>query len=444
VMSRTRDTQSISAPAPVNLSAACRRLLLYRDVFAGAIGEAWLATLAALAAGADARAEYAGLFGALAESATEADVRLVGDAWQSHLLDRILVDDNPFTRSARRQGAVPNGTLRAAARADLATLRAAFDLSGDTLARAVAESATGGEIISFAGLGEPAGEPNGDSTLRLKAALAADPDWPAFVDRLVDHYAARGVGLTGAFRALRWSAGRLQGIARPDSITLGELVGYDLEREPLLRNTAHFLAGHRANNVLVYGDRGTGKSSTIKALLNEPANRDLRLVEIAKQDLGEFPALVAELRARPERFVVFVDDLSFDEQETQYKSLKAVLEGSLEARPDNVVLYATSNRRHLVQERFSDRTAPDGEIHGFDSVQEKLSLADRFGITVTFLAPDQDRYLAIVRWLAGREGLELPEAELRRQALQWAAWQNGRSGRAARQLVDYLAGEQGR
>ncbi|HEX2998940.1 MAG TPA: ATP-binding protein, partial [Armatimonadota bacterium] len=234
----------------------------------------------------------------------------------------------------------------------------------------------------------------------------------------------------------------LEGIETPDPIRLSDLIGYEQERDLLLRNTEHFLAGMQANNVLLYGDRGTGKSSSVKALLNEYAERGLRLIEVPKHQLGAFPRILRLLRGRPERFILFVDDLSFEENESSYKDLKAVLEGNLEVRPENVLLYATSNRRHLIPERFSDRDGSSEEIHARDTQEEKLSLSDRFGITITFLSPTQALYLEIVSGLAQREGLRLSEAELRRQALQWATRHNGWSGRSARQFLDFALGEQ--
>jgi predicted AAA+ superfamily ATPase len=170
----------------------------------------------------------------------------------------------------------------------------------------------------------------------------------------------------------------------------------------------------------------------------------LRLVEVPKASLADFPAIVAQLRGRPQRFILFVDDLSFEDGETQYKDMKAMLEGGLEARPANVVVYATSNRRHLIRERFTDRTAPNSDdVHARDTVQEKLSFADRFGITITFPTPDQAAYLAIVAELARQRGLRLDPAALRERGIEWAAWHNGRSGRTARQFVDFLEGELG-
>jgi hypothetical protein len=234
----------------------------------------------------------------------------------------------------------------------------------------------------------------------------------------------------------------LRGVRHPDPICLDELIGDKRQRDLIRRNTEQFLARLPANNVLLYGDRGTGKSSTVKALLNAYAERGLRLLEVGRSKLADFPTIVELLGEQPEHFILFVDDLSFDEQETGYKDLKAVLEGGLEVRPANVLVYATSNRRHLVMERQSDRAQPgDDELHGFDTVQEKLSLADRFGITLTFVTPDQEHYLEIVRGLAQRRGLAMPDEQLRARALQWATRHNGRSGRSARQFVDDLTGE---
>jgi hypothetical protein len=236
------------------------------------------------------------------------------------------------------------------------------------------------------------------------------------------------------------------GIAWPDPVRLSELVGYERERLPLLRNTEQFLAGYRANNVLLYGDRGTGKSSTIKALLNEYGDQGLRLIEVPRRALDDLPAVTANLRGRPERFIIFVDDLAFGTGEERHLDLKVLLEGGVEQHPDNVVVYVTSNRRHLLREFITaDRGALDsqGEIHVGETVQETLSLADRFGLVVTFLAPTQDRYLAIVAALAEQRGLVIEPNDLQAKALQWATRHNGFSGRTARQFIDDLEGQQG-
>jgi predicted AAA+ superfamily ATPase len=306
-------------------------------------------------------------------------------------------------------------------------------------------AALGEELPSWAELCPLSVAERGAEEAALRKRLAEEADWAGLVTSLARYYAASGAGVLARQRAFRWVGGErpIEVVTAPDPIRLSDLIGYDTERELVVRNTAHFVAGHAANNVLIYGDRGTGKSSTVKALLNEYAPLGLRLVEVPKGRLGDLTRILAVLRGRRERFILFVDDLSFDDHETHYKDLKAVLEGGIESRPANVLLYATSNRRHLVQERFSDRRGPTDEVHFGDTAQEKLSFSDRFGISVTFGQPDQERYLQIVAGLAAARGLSVEPSELRRRALEWAAWQNGRSGRTARQFVDFLAGELG-
>jgi predicted AAA+ superfamily ATPase len=235
----------------------------------------------------------------------------------------------------------------------------------------------------------------------------------------------------------------LQGVADPDPIRLEELVGYDEQRRPLLDNIEAFVKGKPANHALIYGERGTGKSSTVKALLNRYGDRGLRLVEVHPDQLNEYQRILPVLRGRPEKFVLFVDDLSFEESETAYKGLKALLEGSVEAKPANVILIATSNRRHLVREFFTDRAGglqQDGEIHGADTVEEKLSLSDRFGLVISFYSPDQDTFLRMVENWAKVEGIKMASGELRARAIQWEKANNVRSGRTARQFINDLMG----
>ncbi len=207
----------------------------------------------------------------------------------------------------------------------------------------------------------------------------------------------------------------------------------------MVLNTERFLSGLPAHHALLYGPPGTGKSSTVKAVLNEYAGAGLRLVEVRKEDLADLGGVLEDLRGRGPRFVVYVDDLSFEEHEVEYKALKALLEGSVEDPPENVRVYATSNRRNLIRESFSDRENDD--IHAHDTMQEKLSLAARFGLRLTFPSPDQSRYLEIVSGIAQERGLKIPQDTLRERALLWDRWHAGRSGRTARQLVDELQAE---
>jgi len=281
----------------------------------------------------------------------------------------------------------------------------------------------------------------------MKEKLLKESNHPTgLLPEICSHFLENGFGLFGHYRAFRWDSAKkaLEGVEHPDPIRLEDLVGYDEQRKPLLENIQAFVSGKPANNVLIYGERGTGKSSTVKALLNAYQRQGLRLVEIHSSDLKDFPVLLKTLRGRQEKFVLFVDDLSFEENETQYKSLKALLEGSAEAAPRNVILIATSNRRHLIPEYFNEReegVRKDGEVHGQDSVEEKLSLSDRFGLVVSFYSPDQETYLRIVDSWAKFEGIRMPAPELHARALQWEKANNVRSGRTARQFINDLKGK---
>ncbi|HVC34810.1 MAG TPA: ATP-binding protein [Chloroflexota bacterium] len=446
-MDRTSEPRATGANAHrTRIDAAvssAERLCLYADVLADAPGQAYLSLLRTLLESHDRgliRRGAARLFTVLAE-ATATGRPGPGDAWQRHLLHRVFSDENPFSRAAQiwTYEQIPAG-LREAARRDLVAVGRLFVLNGARLSGAVADTlAEMPSWTDFEALG-PDGPP--DPLVARFASTTDLAEWADLLPELAAHYRSRGVGPFAGCRAFRWchhpNGGRLVPIARPDPITFDDLIGYGDQRQTVRRNTENFLKGLPANNLLLYGDRGTGKSSTIKALLNAYADRGLRLVEVAKAGLADFAQIVGVLAGRRERFVIFIDDLSFDESEGDYKELKAILEGSIEARPENVLLYATSNRRHLVQERFSDRLAPDDEVHAQDTLQEKLSLADRFGVTVIFTMPDQEQYLEIVIGLAKRRGLAIDAARLRREALQWSAWNNGRSGRTARQFVDDL------
>ena len=431
---------------------AARRLLLFRGVLRDPIGQALVALLDAARAAASEpermMAAYADLFALLADAVELGDGPLVGDPLQDHLLARVLIDDNPFSRKAQRAPGALGGALMEAARHDLAALQTMAGLTADRLTAALRE-VTGDDLTPWSGL-TPLREARPVELVAAMRELAATPEWGDAAPRLAAYYARAGSGIFALHRAFRWEAGeeggRLVGIATPDPIRLDDLVGYERERQPILENTEHFLAGFRANNVLLYGDRGTGKSSTIKALLNEHGERGLRLIEAPRRSLHQLSAIMAAARGRLERFIIFVDDLSFAEVEDRHLDLKVLLEGGLEHHPDNVVVYVTSNRRHLVREFFTpDRglLTPDGEIRPGETVQESLSLADRFGLVVTFLAPTQERYLTIVAALAEQRGLRIDPERLRQRALQWSSRHNGLSGRTARQFIDHLAGEAG-
>jgi predicted AAA+ superfamily ATPase len=378
----------------------------------------------------------------------------IGDTWQNHLLNLILWDENPFSRQVQSMPPEEMGQdLVFAVRSDLVILQGLHQLGSGFIMNAIKKWFEAKGITEW---GNPltwpsfrqlslSGPGNSSSAFwLLKQTFASTRDWQTCLPYLADFHQKHGSGLVCRFNALSWRPAPghdpLQGIPEPDPITFENLFGYDKEREEILKNTEYFLQGLPANNILLYGDRGTGKSSTVKALLNRFSHQGLRLIEINKQQMGDMPQIYSYLKKRSQRFILFIDDLSFEENETFYKDLKAILEGGLEHRPANVLFYATSNRRHLVREYFSDREGLAGnqEVRARDTLEEKLSLADRFGITIIFPTPGETEYLAIVQGLADQAGLLIDQVQLRRKAIQWALWHNGRSGRTARQFVNNL------
>lgn len=247
--------------------------------------------------------------------------------------------------------------------------------------------------------------------------------------------------------AFRWEtvgdSGRIVPLENPQRIDLSTLVGIDHAKEELVRNTAQFVAGVGANHVLLWGERGTGKSSCVKGLLERFGRNGLRIVELARWDLFSFPKIARQLRGLPFWFILYCDDLSFDEGEVDYRGLKTLLDGGVEERPDNVLIYATSNRRHLMPEPRVELGAEE-EIHPEEAVSEKLSLSDRFGLQLGFYRFDQDTYLAVVEEYARRLQFPVDAGRLREEALRWALSAGSRSGRTAKQFIDDLAGRLGR
>lgn len=256
------------------------------------------------------------------------------------------------------------------------------------------------------------------------------------VRALSEYYEKNGCGMFARYRAFIWRDGTIEPVPYPDPIRLGSLKGYEYQRGLAIDNTVAFLHNLGANNCLLYGDRGTGKSSTVKALLNEYYQDGLRLVEMPKESLGDFPKLVEKIAALPLKFIVFIDDLSFSQQDDTFAALKAVLEGGVASRPENALIYATSNRRHLVRETFSERQGD--EVHLGDTIQESLSLADRFGLSIHFATPDKARFLEIVRALALERKLQGDMAEIEAGAERWAMERGGRSPRCAKQYIASL------
>ena len=408
-------------------------LLLYQSVLSDSVGQAFVNLLQTLrhsdSEGFNCLQAYGNWFKALAAST---------QSWQDYLLTQILRDDNPFSQQAQLtpvQNLPP--ALIAAARQDLQALQSLYQCSSEQLSNWV-QTASQLPVAPIPWHQDQ--DVGAEASVPLQTKLQQLENWADAVEVLAAYYQQFGTGLFAQYRAFRWQLGKLTGIAHPDPVQLRELVGYELQKEALVKNTEFLLAGYSALHVLLYGSRGTGKSSLVKGLLNKYSERGLRLIEVAKSDLNDLPAIVEKLRGVPQKFIIFVDDLSFEEDDDAFKALKVVLEGNITARPQNVVVYATSNRRHLIREFFADRPRPsDGdEVHAWDTVQEKLSFSDRFGLTLTFEPANQDTYLTIVRHLAAQAGISLTLADLDYRALQWATRHNGRSGRSARQFVDFL------
>lgn len=418
-------------------------LLLYQSVLGGEVGQAFLNLLQALrqsdSEGLNCLQAYGNWFRALATQ---------GQSWQDYLVTQILKDANPFTQQAQLasfENLPP--ALIAAARQDLQALQSLYQCSSEQVSlwvQAVSELPIAlvpwHQDCNVRAQGVAPLLRNSANEQVLREKLQQLENWADAVEELVAYYQQFGTGLFAQYRAFRWQLSQLTGIPHADPIQLTELVGYEQEQEALVKNTEFLLAGYSALHVLLYGSRGNGKSSLVKGLLNKYGEQGLRLIEVAKSDLKDLPVIVEQLRGVPQKFIIFVDDLSFEEDDDAFKALKVVLEGSVTARPQNVVVYATSNRRHLIREFFEDRPPPrDGdEVHAWDTVQEKLSFSDRFGLTLTFEPANQDTYLKIIRHLAAQAAIPLTQDDLEYRALQWATRHNGRSGRTARQFIDFL------
>jgi predicted AAA+ superfamily ATPase len=438
---------------------AAHHLLLFQNVLDDSLGRAFVELLELLQSESSLNSLqlkrlaqlYGLLFRELAQESVEAE-QVLEQWWVQHLATRILDDANPLSAYSYKTAGKSSHALLEAARADLSKLQmlAAIVSSGKVEAEVKELIPHFNPIGWFSSVDDAAS--TGYDQLRLEMLRRFEPssDWLAagLDSALCDYYAQVGTDELARGRAFRWQRhgptgdGYFEAIQQLDEARLENLIGYDRARAPLIQNTEQFLAGLPANNALLYGARGTGKSSTVKALLTRYGLEGLRLIEVHKNWLSDYALISARVRGRREKFILFVDDLSFEADEVVYKDLKALLEGSLEARPANLLIYATSNRRHLIKEQFSDNGRPeDTEISAWDTVEEKLSLSDRFGLTITFTPPNQAQYLAIVQALAEQAGLQVETAELERRALQWEMRHSGFSGRVARQFIDQLSGE---
>jgi predicted AAA+ superfamily ATPase len=395
-------------------------LLLYQSVFNNQVGEAFLNLLEKLNLAerlnykVNCVQAYGTWFRALAN---------LNQSWQDYLIQQILLDDNPFSQQSQTKtlSELPSSLLNAT-KNDLTILQ---------------EISNWNPQNTFNSL------PLWQIENTLSNFLHQSQNWAKELEALANYYQQYGTGIFARYKALQWKNETLFGLKHFDPIRVDEIVGYELPKETLLKNTECLLSGLPALHVLLYGSRGSGKSSLVKALLNQYSEQGLRLIEVAKEYFKDLPLILEKVRDQPQKFIIFVDDLSFEEDDETFKALKVVLEGSVIAKAKNVVVYATSNRRHLVKEYFSDRPRPSeaDEIHAWDTQQEKLSFSDRFGLTLTFEPANQETYLKIVHHLAQIAEIPLELDELEFKAKQWATRHNGRSGRTARQFIDYLQGE---
>lgn len=372
-----------------------------------------------------------------------------GNLWQCYLTWVLMTNDNSFTRTCEREGA-REGSVNHFAQNDFSVFHQLFHYDFGPLQRDLGLDCFS-ILCDYRAIPKRERTYNRDVSLQvrtLRESLAEAADGREMFRLVTDYYRQYGYGvfaMNRAFRIRRTDAGlEFLPISNVDGVRLEDLLGYELQKKELRRNTEAFLAGRHANNTLLYGDAGTGKSTSVKALINEYYDRGLRMIEIYKHQFGELSRILAEIKNRNYRFIIFIDDLSFEENEVEYKFLKAVIEGGVETRPENVLIYATSNRRHLIRETWNDRQDMEhhGDIHRSDTVEEKLSLAARFGVTINFNAPTPKEYQAIVKALAQRQGVKMDEKELMVKANAWEVRHGGFSGRTAQQFIHYLESQE--
>lgn len=367
--------------------------------------------------------------------------------WRDYLAFYLIMNENPFTLTCERAGA-SEGSVNLFAKNDMKIFKelAEYDFSGLESELGIDCFSVITDYRSIAKREQVFNRSVSKYVRRISDGIAAAKDENEIFDILTDFYKKHGVGMFGlnkAFRVKRDDEGKLifTPIKNSDEASLDKLVGYELQKKKLRDNTEAFVNGRKANNCLLYGDRGTGKSTSIKAIINEYYDSGLRMIEIFKHQLGDLAAVISEVKNRNYRFIIYMDDLSFEDFETEYKYLKAVIEGGLEEKPDNVLIYATSNRRHLIKETWNDQNDYDMDKHHSDTMQEKLSLVDRFGVTINYGKPNQKEFFEIVRVLASRyPELILDDDKLIAEANKWEMMHGGLSGRTAQQFIDYMVG----
>jgi predicted AAA+ superfamily ATPase len=385
---------------------------------------------------------------AASEVAAEAErYSLTGDIWEAFFALLLAEDENPLGWAAE-MGEAPTGSLAGIASEELWRLHGTAAALRDLIRRDEKFRylrSLENYVPSKGGLPflhpERARSEALSGLFRLSAAFGEARTPEEMYNALVSFYRTCGSGLYALNRAFCWSREkRLTPVRDLDPLSLASLVGYEAQKKELLDNPELFLSGRAANNALLFGDSGTGKSSSVRALLNEPGfvRRGLRMIEVRKDQFADIPEILDSVRFRNYRFVIFMDDLSFEEFETDYRHLKALIEGGIGPKPENTVIYATSNRRNIVREVWADRKRASDDVHGADTMQEKLSLADRFGVTIWYGSVGKEEYLEMVRVLTEEFGLSVDAEELEKLAMRWELEKGSFTGRTARQFVQRL------
>ena len=370
-----------------------------------------------------------------------------GNLWHNYITFLLADSENAYSTACEITG-FAEGSINDAALHDFAIFREFFNYDLKSL-----EERLGVSNLKFIENYHQAGAHGSvynkrirDRICELNRRLEQAETAEEFKQITTEFYGEFGVGKFGLHKAFRIEEvnGKTEivPITKIAHVHLDDLVGYELAKQKLIDNTEAFVKGKRANNCLLFGDAGTGKSSSIKAILNQYYDQGLRMIEIYKHQFQDLNDVIAQIKNRNYKFIIYMDDLSFEEFEIEYKYLKAVIEGGLEKKPDNILIYATSNRRHLIRETFKDKQDRDEELHTNDTVQEKLSLVARFGVTIYYGKPDKKQFQKIVQTLAERNHISMPEEELLLEANKWELNHGGLSGRCAQQFVDYLLGKE--
>lgn len=369
-----------------------------------------------------------------------------GNLWHCYLTNLLVNNENSYSRACEIRGEV-EGTINRAVLHDIAIFKAFYDYDFQEMAERLGVDDFD-LVLDYASNTQESKVYNTrikDRICTLAQKFCRDHTAEEMKHTLTEFYREYGVGKFGlhkAFRVVHDAEGvRIEPILNIAHVKLDDLVGYELQKQKLLDNTEAFVNGKKANNCLLFGDAGTGKSSSIKAIANEYYARGLRIIEVYKHQFQDLNDVIAQIKNRNYKFIIYMDDLSFEEFEIEYKYLKAVIEGGLEKKPKNVLIYATSNRRHLIRESFRDKEERDNDLHTNDTVQEKLSLVSRFGVTIYFGSPDKKQFQGIVKALAQRSDISMPEEELLLKANQWELSHGGLSGRTAQQFIDFLLGQ---